>query len=66
MVAEVAGTSSKIGNGFGVSFLYLFVTFNGGSMDASFYMHCAEIFPNSVRAQGVRISVSGLFIITLT
>lgn len=65
MVAEFSGTSNKIGNGFGVFFLYLFVTFYGGSMDASSYVYCAEIFPTSIRAQGVGASVSGLFIMTL-
>lgn len=65
MVAEFSGTSNKIGNGFGVFFLYLFVAFYGGSMDASSYVYCAEIFPTSIRAQGVGVSVSGLFIMTL-
>jgi MFS family permease len=65
IIANFAGTSSKIGNGFGVFFLYLFVFFYGGSMDASSYVYCAEIFPTSVRAQGVSFSVSGLFIMTL-
>ncbi|KAH7145391.1 general substrate transporter [Dactylonectria estremocensis] len=65
MVAEFVGTDNKIGNGFGVFFLYLFVFFYGGSMDASSYVYCAEIFPTSIRAHGVGISVSGLFIMTL-
>ncbi|KAH7118344.1 major facilitator superfamily domain-containing protein [Dactylonectria macrodidyma] len=66
MVAEFVGTSNnKIGNGFGVFFLYIFVFFYGGSMDASSYVYCAEIFPTSIRAHGVGISVSGLFIMTL-
>ncbi|KAJ5507275.1 general substrate transporter [Penicillium freii] len=64
MVAEFSGTSNKIGNGFGVFFLYLFVTFFGGSMDASSYVYYAGIFPTSIRAQGVGVSVSGLFIMT--
>lgn len=63
MVTEFSGTSNKIGNSFGVFFLYLFVTFFGGSMDASSYVYYAEIFP--IRAQGVGVSVSGLFIMTL-
>jgi hypothetical protein len=65
MVAEFVGSTNKIGNGFGVFFLYLFVFFYGGSMDASSYVYCAEIFPTSVRAQGVGFSVAGLFIMTL-
>jgi MFS family permease len=65
MVAEFGGTMNKVGNGFGVFFLYLFVTFYGGSLDASSYVYCAEIFPTSIRAQGVGVSVSGLFAMTL-
>jgi MFS family permease len=65
MVAEFGGTMNKVGNGFGVFFLYLFVTFYGGSLDASSYVYCAEIFPTSIRPQGVGISVAGLFIMTL-
>ncbi|KAM6510330.1 hypothetical protein FALCPG4_017947 [Fusarium falciforme] len=65
MVAEFVGTTNKIGNGFGVFFLYLFVFFYGGTMDASSYVYCAEIFPTAIRAQGVGFSVAGLFIMTL-
>ncbi|KAI8712213.1 MFS domain-containing protein [Fusarium sp. LHS14.1] len=65
MVTEFVGTTNKIGNGFGVFFLYLFVFFYGGTMDASSYVYCAEIFPTSIRAQGVGFSVAGLFIMTL-
>lgn len=65
MVAEFVGTTNKVGNGFGVFFLYLFVFFYGGTMDASSYVYCAEIFPTSIRAQGVGSSVAGLFIMTL-
>ncbi|KAF9698416.1 hypothetical protein EKO04_003944 [Ascochyta lentis] len=65
MVAQYGGTTNKVGNGFGVFFLYLFVTFYGGSMDASSYVYCAEIFPTPIRAQGVGFSVMGLFMMTL-
>lgn len=65
MVAEFVGTSSKVGNGFGVFFLYLFVFFYGGTMDASSYVYCAEIYPTSIRSQGVGFSVAGLFVMTL-
>ncbi|KAM5344573.1 hypothetical protein ACJ41O_013108 [Fusarium nematophilum] len=65
MVAEFVSSTSKVGNSFGVFFLYLFVFFYGGTMDASSYVSYAEIFPTSVRAQGVGFSVAGLFIMTL-
>ena len=94
MVATYAGTDNKVGNGFGVFFLFLFVTFygrdppcpplqrhlalfrkwgfcirvlttTGGSMDASSYVYCSEIFPTRIRARGVGFSVMGLFMMTL-
>ncbi|KAJ4668399.1 hypothetical protein ABEF93_007357 [Exophiala dermatitidis] len=64
-LARYGGTDNKLGNGFGVFFLYLFVTFFGGSMDASSYVYSSEIFPTSVRAQGAGFSVSGLFCFSL-
>lgn len=65
MVAEYASTANKVGNGFGVFFIYLFVTFYGGCMDVSTYVYCSEIFPTRLRAQGVGFSVSGLFLTAL-
>lgn len=64
-LARYGGTDNKLGNGFGVFFLYLFVTFFGGSMDASSYVYSSEIFPTSIRAQGAGFSVSGLFCFSL-
>lgn len=64
-LARYGGTDNKIGNGFGVFFLYLFVTFFGGSMDASSYVYASELFPTSIRAQGAGFSVSGLFAFSL-
>lgn len=34
MVARFAGTNNVVGNGFGVLFLFLFITFFAGGMDA--------------------------------
>lgn len=65
MVGKYAGTDNKVGNGFGVLFLYVFVTFYGGCMDVTTYVYCSEIFPTRVRAQGVGFSVSGLFLTAL-
>ncbi|KAK5209652.1 hypothetical protein LTR47_009050 [Exophiala xenobiotica] len=65
MVATYGGTDNRIGNGFGVFFLFLFVFFYGGSMDATSYVYCSEIFPTPLRAQGTGFSVAGLFTATL-
>ncbi|KAJ5616502.1 general substrate transporter [Penicillium hordei] len=61
MVATFAGSNNAIGNGFGVFFLFLFITLFAGGMDA-----CnSEIFPTWLRAPGLAISVTGLFTATL-
>jgi len=65
MVATYGGTDNRVGNGFGVFFLFLFVFFYGGSMDATSYVYCSEIFPTPLRAQGTGFSVAGLFTATL-
>ncbi|KAH7267975.1 hypothetical protein MRS44_011740 [Fusarium solani] len=65
MIARFAGTDNTVGNGFGIFFLFLFITFFAGGMDASCYVYLAEIFPTWMRAQGVSFSVAGLFTTTL-
>ncbi|KAF2100563.1 general substrate transporter [Rhizodiscina lignyota] len=65
MVAEFAGSPNRGGNAAGVLFLFLFVTFYAGCLDASSYVYCAEIFPTGVRAQGLGTSIAGLFASTL-
>lgn len=64
-VASFAGTDNRAGNAMGVLFLFLFVTFYGGSQDASSYVYCSEIFPTGVRAQGLSIAIATLFGSTL-
>jgi hypothetical protein len=66
MVAKFGGTNNKVGNGFGVLFLYLYVTFYDSCIDAVSYVYCAEIFPTHMRAQGVAASIMGLFAMTLS
>lgn len=34
MIARFAGTDNTVGNGFGIFFLFLFITFFAGGMDA--------------------------------
>ena len=65
MVARYAGTPNKGGNAAGVLFLFLFVTFYAGCLDASSYVYCAEIFPTSIRPEGMGTSIAGLFASTL-
>ncbi|KAJ5587147.1 uncharacterized protein N7459_002912 [Penicillium hispanicum] len=65
MVGKYSGTDNKIGNGFGVFFLFLFVTFYGSCVDAISYVYCAELFPMRLRAQGVATCIMGMFAMTL-
>jgi MFS family permease len=65
MEASFAGTTNKAGNAMGVVFLYLFVTFYASCFDATSYVYCSEIFPTSMRAQGMAASIFGLFAMTL-
>jgi ABC-type transport system involved in multi-copper enzyme maturation permease subunit len=66
MVAVYGGTGNKIGNGFGVFFLFAFVTFYGSCVDAISYIYCSEIFPTRLRAQGMGFSIVALFLMTLS
>ena len=65
MVARFSGSTNKIGNGFGVFFLFFFVTFYGSCLDATCYVYCAEIIPTHIRAQGMGASVFTQFATTL-
>ncbi|KAJ5398588.1 hypothetical protein N7465_009077 [Penicillium sp. CMV-2018d] len=65
MVAEFSGTQNKVGNGFGVFFLFLFVTFYGGCLDATTYVYSVEVFPTHVRGLGMGISIFTQFCATL-
>lgn len=65
MVATYGGTGNRVGNGFGVFFLFCFVTFYATCVDPISYVYCAEIFPTKFRAQGMAVSVTGLFAMNL-
>ncbi|EED21061.1 sugar transporter, putative [Talaromyces stipitatus ATCC 10500] len=50
------------GAGAAIAFMFLFVTFYGSCVDASSYIFCSEIFPTHIRAQGVGMATSGVFL----
>lgn len=58
MVATFSGTDNKVGNGFGVFFLFAFVGFYGGCVDAVSWIYCSEVFPMHARARGFAFSVA--------
>lgn len=51
--------------GAAVFFLFLHIAFFSCSIDATSHIYAAEIFPTPVRAKGLSVSVSGLFISTI-
>lgn len=48
-----------------VFFLFLHIAFFSSTCDATSYIYASEIFPTPVRAKGLAISVSGLFVATI-
>ena len=48
-----------------VFFLFLHVGFFTLFIDATTYIYASEIFPTPVRAKGLAISISGLFVATI-
>ena len=64
MVAQFGGTSNRVGNVFGVIFLFLYAFFYAG-FDVASYLYCSELFPTPLRAQGAGFSISGLFLATI-
>ncbi|KIW98250.1 uncharacterized protein Z519_01834 [Cladophialophora bantiana CBS 173.52] len=58
MIAVYGGTSNKIGNGFGVFFLFFFVTCYGFGIDPTVYVYLSELFPTHIRAQGFAMGIA--------
>ncbi|KIW50162.1 hypothetical protein PV05_11777 [Exophiala xenobiotica] len=48
-----------------VFFLFLHILFFSSTCDATSYIYAAEIFPTPVRAKGLAVSISGLFVATI-
>jgi sugar porter (SP) family MFS transporter len=51
--------------GAAVFFLFLHITFFSSACDATSYIYASEIFPTPVRAKGLAVSISGLFVATI-
>ena len=51
--------------GAAVFFLFLHIVFFSSTTDATTYIYAAEIFPTPLRAKGLAVSVSGLFVATI-
>ncbi|KAJ5149074.1 hypothetical protein N7448_000652 [Penicillium atrosanguineum] len=65
MTAQYAGTTNKVGNGFGILFMYLYLAFQGTCCDTTMYLYVSEIFPTEIRPIGMGFSLFGQFAATL-
>ncbi|KAJ5191419.1 uncharacterized protein N7498_010404 [Penicillium cinerascens] len=65
MTAQYAGTTNKVGNGFGILFMYLYLAFQGTFCDTTMYLYVSEIFPTEIRPIGMGFSLFGQFAATL-
>ena len=57
MVAQFSGTTNKVGNAFGVVFLFMYVGVYAACLDATIYVYSAEIFPTHMRATGMGLCI---------
>ncbi|KAF2250929.1 general substrate transporter [Trematosphaeria pertusa] len=55
------GSDNKVGLGFGVFFIFLYVAFYSSCMDNQQYVICSEVFPMETRGLGVALSLFGQF-----
>ncbi|KIJ68169.1 hypothetical protein HYDPIDRAFT_107835 [Hydnomerulius pinastri MD-312] len=65
MESQYASTSSHTTNALGVFFVFTFIFFYAGGIDATSYVYCSELFPTHIRAQGMAFSMVGTFLSTV-
>lgn len=58
------GRNNRVGLGFGVFFIFLFVAFYSSCLDATMYLVPSEIFPMVIRSFGMSFSIMGQFVAT--
>ncbi|KND87544.1 putative metabolite transport protein YwtG [Tolypocladium ophioglossoides CBS 100239] len=64
-VAQYNKTQSRSVAAAAVFYLFLHIACFSSAVDATSYIYASEIFPTPVRAKGLSISVSGLFVATI-
>ncbi|GLI78201.1 hypothetical protein PoHVEF18_006508 [Penicillium ochrochloron] len=65
MTSEYVGTTNRVGNAFGILFIYLYLAFQGTFCDTTMYLYVSEIFPTEIRPIGMGFSLFGQFASTL-
>ncbi|ODV89448.1 hypothetical protein CANCADRAFT_26892 [Tortispora caseinolytica NRRL Y-17796] len=61
LVAQFSSTDNKVGNGFAILFLFLYLLMQGMFCDTTMYIYVSEIFPTEIRAIGMGFSLFGQF-----
>ncbi|KAH8700743.1 general substrate transporter [Talaromyces proteolyticus] len=64
-IYQKSGNSNTAAASAAVFFLFLHITCFSLTCDATSYIYASEIFPTPVRAKGLAVSVSGLFVATI-
>ncbi|KAG6372302.1 general substrate transporter [Boletus reticuloceps] len=65
MESQYASPHAHITNALGVLFIFLFIFFYAGGIDATSYVYCSELFPTHIRSQGMAFSMMGTFLSTV-
>lgn len=60
--AEYLGTSNIAGQRAAIFFIFLFVLFCSSFLDASQFLYLSEIFPMYIRAEGMALGMSALYL----
>ncbi|KAH0839199.1 putative MFS sugar transporter [Fonsecaea pedrosoi] len=64
-LAQLDKGENKAATNAAVFFLFLFVGFYASFIDATTYIYASEIWPTPIRAKGLALSISGLFLSSL-
>ncbi|KAH8807131.1 general substrate transporter [Xylogone sp. PMI_703] len=65
MAGAYGGTSNKVGNGFGIFFIFFYLLWQGTFCDTTMYLYVSEIFPTEIRPIGMGFSLFGQFAATI-
>ncbi|KAF3395419.1 Sugar transporter STL1 [Talaromyces pinophilus] len=62
LLAEYIASSNQGGLKAATFFIFFFIVWYGGCIDANTYVYCAEIFPTHIRPRGMALSMVTLFV----
>ena len=65
MESQYASSDAHATNACGILFIFIFIFFYAGGIDATSYVYCSELFPTHIRSQGMAFSMIGTFLSTV-